>query len=53
MLVLGVDAFELEPVDPGVAGPAMTVTVVVDWSRDVPVDETGRMVAAYEKYVHV
>lgn len=29
-VVLGVDAFELDPVDPGVAGPATVKVVAVD-----------------------
>lgn len=40
--VLGVEALELEPVDPGVAGPATERVETVDWSRDVEA-ETGRM----------
>lgn len=42
--VLGVEALELDPVDPGVAGPATERVVAVDWSSGVDT-ETGRIVA--------
>ena len=43
--VLGVEALELDPVEPGVAGPATdSVVVVVDWSSGAAAD-TGRIVA--------